>query len=206
MAGDRIAALACGLCAAGGGATDQTAWPHDEFLHAWWVVPRRLLAGEYPGNPEAVRARQNVDLLADVGMRTFVDLTTTADKLAPYEPVVRSVANARKLDLRHVSFPVPDLGVVDDRQYDTVIATIEHALERGGVYVHCWGGIGRTGTVVGCVLADEGLDYDEIIERLAALRHGSRKADRHAPEAQVQHDVIKRRVEKRHPNQERIHG
>ena len=82
-------------------------------------------------------------------------------------------------------------------QYDTVIATIEHALERGGVYVHCWGGIGRTGTVVGCVLADEGLDYDEIIERLAALRQGSRKATRQAPEVPVQHALINRRVERR---------
>ena len=115
VAGDRIAALAHGLYVAGGGATDQTAWPHDEFLHAWWVVPGRLLAGEYPGHPEAMRARQKVDLLVDVGIRTFVDLTTSADKLDPYEPVVRSVAHPRKLDLRHVSFPVPDFGVVDDR-------------------------------------------------------------------------------------------
>ena len=24
-------------------------WPHDATLHAWWVEPDRLLAGEYPG-------------------------------------------------------------------------------------------------------------------------------------------------------------
>jgi protein-tyrosine phosphatase len=86
-------------------------------------------------------------------------------------------------------FPIPDLGVVNDDAhpkgrstdtYDAVTATIEQALERGSVYVHCWGGIGRTGTVVGCVLADVGLGYDEIIERLATLRKRSRKERRQA--------------------------
>jgi hypothetical protein len=28
---------------------EHTPWPHDQTLHAWWVVPGRLLADEYPG-------------------------------------------------------------------------------------------------------------------------------------------------------------
>jgi len=65
------------------------------------------------------------------------------------------------------------------------------------VYVHCWGGVGRTATVIGCVLADEGLSYDEIVDRLATLRRGSRKAHRIAPELPVQDDLIRRRVARR---------
>jgi ADP-ribosylglycohydrolase len=194
VAADRITALARGLHVAGGGTPDQAGWPHDSLVHAWWVKPGCLLAGEYPGHQRSVRARQKVDLLVDSGIRTFVDLTTPADRLDSYEPILRAVASARQLDLRHVSFPIPDNDVVADAAYDTATATIEEALERGGVYLHCWGGVGRTGTVVGCVLADEGLSYDEIIERLATLRHGSRKENRRAPEMPVQHDVIKRRV------------
>jgi protein-tyrosine phosphatase len=71
---------------------------------------------------------------------------------------------------------------------------IEAGLSRGAVYVHCWGGIGRTGSVIGCVLVDEGLGCDEIIDRLTTLRHGSRKAHRRAPEMPVQHDLLRRRV------------
>ncbi len=198
VAQERITSLATGLFAAGGGAMASTAWPHDAFVHAWWVEPGRLLAGEYPGHlNDPVRARAKVDVLVDAGIRTFVDLTTPADHLEPYEPVIEAVAAARQLDLHHVRFPIPDNGVVDDDAYDGVLSTIEQALERGRVYLHCWGGVGRTGTVVGCVLADDGLSYDEIVDRLATLRQGTHKQTRRAPEMRVQDELIKRRVASR---------
>lgn len=197
VAAERIVALARGLFAAGVCEVDDASWPHDDFVHAWWVEPGRLLAGEYPGHPDPARARQKVDLLVDAGVRTFVDLTTSADRLAPYQPLVAEIAAARQIDVGHEQFPIPDLDVVDDHRYDDVAKTIEQGLARGTVYVHCWGGIGRTGTVIGCVLAEEGLDYDGIIERLGTLRSGSRKAGRSAPEMPVQHELIRRQVARR---------
>ena len=152
-----------------------------------------MLAGEYPGHPDPTVARHQVDLLVDAGVRTFVDLTTPADGLAPYAPLVGDVAAARALDLAHEPFPIPDFSVVEDHRYDDVLATISGATARGAVYVHCWGGIGRTGTVIGCLLADEGLGYDDVVARMAALRSATRKARRSAPEAPAQHDVIRRR-------------
>jgi protein-tyrosine phosphatase len=161
------------------------------------VQPGRLLAGEYPGHPDPAQARHKVDLLVDAGIRTFVDLTTPQDRLDPYRPLVSHVADARQVDLRHEPFPIPDLDVVDDHRYDEVARTIEDGLARGAVYVHCWGGVGRTGTVIGCVLADEGLDRNEVIERLATFRAATRKANRRAPEMPVQHELIRCRATRR---------
>lgn len=42
-------------------------WPHDAILHAWWVEPGRLLAGEYPGARTPEKTQQKVQLIVDAG-------------------------------------------------------------------------------------------------------------------------------------------
>ena len=64
---------------------------------------------------------------------------------------------------------------------------------RGGVYVHCWGGIGRTGTVVGCLLVDDGLSADAALARLDELRSVTRKRRMPAPQTREQIEIIRRR-------------
>ncbi|KKW65721.1 hypothetical protein AAV95_05405 [Mycolicibacterium elephantis] len=65
------------------------------------------------------------------------------------------------------------------------------------VYLHCWGGKGRTSTVVGCRLIDTGLDYEAAIARIAELRAGTRKACAPCPETTNQHRLLKERADRR---------
>ncbi len=189
----RIVELAAGLFRAGHGGPLEARWPHDDFVHAWWVEPGKVLAGEYPGDRKPAVAATRINLLVDAGIRTFVDLTTPEDRLEPYAEIVAAAATSRCLDLRHCNVGIPDFSVSDDATYDQLVDLIHREADRGGVFVHCWGGIGRTGTVVGCLLAASGLGYDDIVDRLAALREGTRKAVRPAPEADSQHEVLRRR-------------
>ena len=45
-----IEAMARGLFVAGGGAVDEELWPFDPLVHAWWVEPGKVLAGDASGN------------------------------------------------------------------------------------------------------------------------------------------------------------
>jgi ADP-ribosylglycohydrolase len=188
----RITELARGLFRAGGGDVGH-AWPHDQVLHAW-RVDEHVLAGEYPASKgDPARSEEKLHLLLDAGVRTFLDLTTPEDRLDPYAPRLADAAAVRGLDVHRVELPIPDLGIVDDHRYDEAVRTIHEHRRHGGVYVHCWGGVGRTGTVVGCLLADAGHDPTSIERRLAELRLGTRKADRPCPETPAQRAVIHRR-------------
>jgi protein-tyrosine phosphatase len=72
-----------------------------------------------------------------------------------------------------VRFPIPDMDVTTDR--DGLRRVLDDVLRRlrGGqcVAVACRGGLGRTGTIVACLLRDAGLDGDEAIALTRASRH-----------------------------------
>jgi ADP-ribosylglycohydrolase len=196
--GTRITSLARNLALAGGAEARRAtsglpAWEDEALVHAWWVRPDQVLAGEYPGHRDAARARAKLSVLVDHGVRTFVDLTRPHDGLDAYDATLATIAAERGLDLRRVSMPIPDMSVVDDAAYDPILAAIDDAAERSAAYVHCWGGMGRTGTVVGCLLVDEGLDGAAALRRVAELRADSGKARQPAPQTVEQREVVLRR-------------
>ena len=73
-----------------------------------------------------------------------------------------------------------------------ILDDIDEARGTGGgtAYVHCWGGVGRTGTVVGCWLVRHGLDRGDAVATIAALRAGLPGA-RPSPETAAQVALIR---------------
>ena len=175
---------------------EHTPWPHDETLHAWWVEPGRLLAGEYPGARTTEHAAEKLRLLIDdARIDTVIDLTTPADGLAPYREALRRAAENAGRQVNIYAHPIPDMGVIGQDGYDQIVARIRAEIVAGRtVYVHCWGGKGRTSTVVGCLLIDDGLDYDAAIARIAELRADTRKARDACPESPSQHRLLRERA------------
>ena len=164
---------------------------HDGPAHAWWVEPGRVLAGEYPGTGRGDATK--LDILVDAGVRTFVDLTTAGRSArAVRGRSLAERARTRGLDLRHRRFPIPDFGTIDLPGYASIVEHVRREVAEGRpAYVHCWGGIGRTGTVVGCLLAEDGMDCDQLLAAIAALREGTRKAQRRSPESDEQVEVLR---------------
>jgi protein-tyrosine phosphatase len=171
------------------------AWPHDGVLHAWWVEPGRLLAGEYPASLSPGKTAETIRLLVEAGVESIVDLTTPEDRLDSYQEALNVATDKARRSIRHFTHPIPDMGVIDQDGYDRIITCIHGEIDAGRtVYLHCWGGKGRTCTVVGCLLIDGGLDYDGAIARIAELRAGTRKASEPCPESSSQHRVLRERA------------
>ncbi len=73
-----------------------------------------------------------------------------------------------------------------------ILDTIDESMAKAlPVYVHCWGGVGRTGTVAGCYLMRHGLaNRDDMLERIAVLRRNEVTANRTSPETWDQRVMV----------------
>jgi protein-tyrosine phosphatase len=59
------------------------------------------------------------------------------------------------------------------------------------VYVHCWGGKGRTGTVVGCYLIRHGLaEGNDVINKIKQLRRNTKDFSEPSPETKDQINMV----------------
>jgi hypothetical protein len=139
-----------------------------------YVIPgTRLAAGEYPGTApgkHAQQAREKLEAFLDAGITAFIDLTDPDDGLDPYAPAIESLASARGVVVEHELLTIRDMRVCDVPHMRRVLNTIDTHLEAGrGVYVHCWGGIGRTGMVVGCWLVRHGRTPDAALAEVDRL-------------------------------------
>jgi protein tyrosine/serine phosphatase len=134
---------------------------------SYWVKPGRFLAGEYPAAPFIERARARISGLLDIGINTFLDLTIPKE-LPPYLPVLNEQARLRDMEAEYKRFPILDRYIPTHVTMTEILDTIDSALaEDRNVYLHCWGGIGRTGTTVGCYLVRHGLTGEQAIAQLA---------------------------------------
>jgi protein-tyrosine phosphatase len=73
--------------------------------------------------------------------------------------------------LRRISLPIVDMGIPEtDETMQTILRNIRESSSLApAVYVHCWGGIGRTGTVVGCWLRECGYAPESALAQVQLL-------------------------------------
>jgi hypothetical protein len=159
---------------------------------SYWVTPGRLLVGEYPGSRWEGEAAEKLRWLLGLGITLFVDLTQESEGLKPYEPVLRQEASRMGVAARRLPRPMRDLSVLSVPEMRETLDAIDAALVAGEVvYVHCWGGIGRAGTVVGCYLARHGLTGQPALDRIKQLRAGTPDAWQPSPETSEQQEMVR---------------
>jgi hypothetical protein len=142
--------------------------PPRPIPESYWVLPDQLLAGEYPGSFDDEKTHRRVRDLLKAGIDTFIDLTELTE-LPSYQAILREEALALAQKITYQRLPIPDRGLPGRRAMLKVLDIIDAALAAGHhIYLHCWGGVGRTGTTVGCYLVRHGCTGQQALDELAA--------------------------------------
>ena len=160
--------------------------PIDE---SYWVVPGKLLAGEYPRARFDRDSAAKLSKFADAGVTSFVDLTHDYE-LSAYDKWLDPGTQT------HRRFPIRDADIPRSKEFTKeILDAIDADLEAGKtVYVHCFGGIGRTGTIIGCWLArhPDVAAPGSALERLRKLwSQCSKSAYTHSPETRAQAGYVR---------------
>lgn len=156
------------------------------IVNSYCVLTDKVYAGEYAGdlhNPEG-----KVKSLMDFGITHFIDLTEE-NELAPYSQYLSK-------DCVHYRFPICDVSIPDEcesvyvlMQYiDTVLTNSDNM-----IYIHCWGGVGRTGIIVGCYYVYHGETYEQALIHLReSFKQCPKSERRKTPETSEQEDFIRK--------------
>jgi ADP-ribosyl-[dinitrogen reductase] hydrolase len=146
-----------------------------------------LVAGEYPGREDCNLVAARLRVLCGAGVTYIIDLTEEGE-LSQY-------ADQLPHGIIHRRHPIIDVSIPrDPAEMAATLDTIDEARAQGHtVYLHCWGGVGRTGTVAGCYLVRHGLPGDLALRTIdhQFLATAKGKRGRAAPETRAQKQFIR---------------
>ena len=158
--------------------------------NSYWVTHGQLLAGGYPGGVNEKDTDQEVRAILEAGIGAFVDLTEEGEH-APYSPSLSDIGRQNGTSAQHRRIPIKDLGAPTSSEMNRILRLIDEFIQDDKpVYVHCWGGIGRTGTVVGCYMVEQGMTGSEALQKIEALRKPTPYSRVNSPDNEVQREMV----------------
>jgi hypothetical protein len=165
-----------------------------EPIHrSYWVQPGKLLAGAYPSAWTEEELQAKLRFLLESGATFFLDLSEQGEKgLPPYKAMLQEEAEALGITVEYRRMPIHDFETPTVAEMKQILETIDAALARGQViYTHCYFGLGRTGTVAGCYLVEQGFNGEQALDELVRVRRGTPLEQGLAPSTPEQRQMVR---------------
>ena len=145
----------------------KTPWP---LANTYWVKKGRLLAGEYPGDPDPETALFKTGCLIRSGIRVFMDLTEEGEFI-PYDIFLNLPHTAFGSPPVYERYQIPEGGIPGSTLMTcNILDSIDRYVAEGdSVYLHSGTGKGRAAAVAGCWLSRHGSTGQAGLERLNDL-------------------------------------
>jgi protein tyrosine/serine phosphatase len=167
------------------------------FARSYWVQSGQFLAGFYPGSPDYEEATKKLSGLLDCGIRHVINLMEEGETdqsgllFTPYAENLVALGKQRGIEVAVTRYPIKDVSIPSAGKMKAILDEIDRSLSANRpVYVHCWGGRGRTGTIVGCYLVRHGMTGEEALKRIKELRRNEPTGHLASPEAREQKEMV----------------
>ena len=121
------------------------------------------------------------------------ELNFKGERFVPYKAQLQDLEKEMDVSIKLVHMPIRDMEIPPLEGMVAILNEIDRAIEQNPiVYLHCWGGRGRTGTVVGCYLARPGMaDKGAALDLLQKLRQDDPISHLRSPETEIQADFVR---------------
>ena len=164
----------------------------EPIQNSYWVIPGRFRAGEHPGIHSSQEVKKKLRWLMDDGIDFIINLTGPLPSGLDYFSSITDVATLNKRQVGYKQIPIQDFNTPHTQEMVDILDTIDNALLAGkNIYLHCYYGLGRTGTVVGCYLARHSILGEEALQKIQELRAGIPNEKSLSPETTDQIRMVK---------------
>lgn len=168
------------------------------FEKTYWVIPNKLIAGQTPSSyNKEIRLQKLINLL-NIGIKVIINLTHENENndegsiLPNYFDEIRNLAKSSNINIELYRIPINDYSIPSEAEMRTIFEIINKSISNNkSVFVHCWGGVGRTGTVIACFLKEfYNANNENVFEFLQYLRRTIDNSDKFSPETEEQKEFI----------------
>jgi hypothetical protein len=147
------------------------------FPRSFWVRDGLLCAGCYPGDRDPTTRDAKLRGLLDCRIRCVLNLMEATEKdhdacsFETYVPRLEELAAERQAVVECLRLPIREATAPTVERMRQILDRIDAWMQAGlPTYVHCWGGHGRTSTVVACYLIRHGSSPRQAIDTLLHWR------------------------------------